>query len=100
MTGYQALVVLVVAFTLAGAALLISLRANKVSENRERAARLESERAWCAVLVTLDDAYRIPGQEPKTSTGRNVAEAISALRGRNCPPQSFNAPLPSTKKSE
>jgi hypothetical protein len=38
----------------------------------------ESDRKWCKLVTTLDDAYR--GQPPTTAAGKNVAESIAQLR--------------------
>lgn len=97
-TNYQVLVVLIVAVTMAGAALLISLRANDVSERRERAARLASEMAWCDVIVTVDESFR--AAPPVQESGKKLARGMADLRARNCPPQSINAPLPSLPPDE
>jgi len=94
LTGYAGAVILITAISLSLAALLIGLRANEVSENRERAARQASERAWCSVIIVMDDSYRqVP---PATPAGKKLAEGIAGLRMRNCPPQPLDAPLPST----
>jgi hypothetical protein len=89
LTGYQGAVVLIVVLTLSAASLFISLRATRISEDRERAARLESERAWCSVLITIDNAA--PSNE-------ELAAGIRYLRTRNCPPADPNRPLPSITK--
>jgi hypothetical protein len=38
----------------------------------------ESQRKWCRVVVTMDDAYR--ETPPATAAGKNFAESISQLR--------------------
>jgi hypothetical protein len=78
--------VLVVSLTLSAASLFIALRANQASENRERAARLASERAWCSVLTIIDNAKL---------SNKELARGIAELRMRNCPPSDPQRPLPS-----
>ena len=39
----------------------------------------QSERKWCSVVTTLDDAYR--ETPPTTVPGRNLAASIADLRG-------------------
>lgn len=54
--------------------------ADKAHEAESRAIETdrESSQKWCAVVVTLDDAYRqLP---PTTATGRRLAEEIAKLR--------------------
>lgn len=85
MTGYQGLVVLIVAVSLAAASLAISLRANQRSEERERQARHASEQAWCSIIITMDDRYQ--QTPPTTAAGRNMAAGIANLRSTlRCPP--------------
>lgn len=44
----------------------------------------ESERKWCSLVSTLDDAYRIT--PPTTEIGRKLARDIHTLRERfDCP---------------
>lgn len=44
----------------------------------------ESQRKWCAVVVTLDDAYH--ETPPTTAAGRNLADSIAQLRREiGCP---------------
>lgn len=65
--------------------LVVSLRVNERSIQRERAARLASERAFCGIIVLLDDQWhQVP---PTTVSGRRLASAIAAARTVNhCPP--------------
>ena len=84
-TGYVLAVVLLVCISLTLATTLLALVANKRSEERERAARLASERAWCSVIITLDESYR--ETPPSTAAGKHVAEGIARLRTQfRCPP--------------
>lgn len=48
-----------------------------VDSQRDEAER-EADRRWCALLVTLDDAYS--STPPATEIGRRVAAAIHSLR--------------------
>lgn len=38
----------------------------------------DSDRKWCKLVGTLDDAYR--EQPPTTPTGKNVADSVAQLR--------------------
>lgn len=49
------------------------------SAERDRAAQVESDRRWCALLTELDIAYQGP-PAPKTEFGRKVAKEIHRLR--------------------
>lgn len=42
----------------------------------------QSEKAWCDVVSTLDDAYRNPdpGSPPLTARGKKIADGISRVR--------------------
>jgi hypothetical protein len=73
----------------AGAALVLSLRANAESERRAEVARVESDRRWCNLLGDLDGAYNQP--PPKTETGKNVAAEIHRLRTEP-QPRGFGCP--------
>lgn len=45
---------------------------------------LESERKWCSIVATMDDAYK--AQPPITESGKNVARDIDKLRSSlRCP---------------
>lgn len=57
----------------ASVALVVALRANA-----------ESDRAWCSVVTTIDDAWA--KQPPTTPSGQNLAHDIANLRQRlDCP---------------
>lgn len=61
-------------------ALSFSLAALLVSTYNTR----QSERKWCYLLTTLDDAYQ--ETPPQTVPGQNIAKAIGDLRmGYSCP---------------
>ncbi|MEU4367565.1 hypothetical protein [Micromonospora chersina] len=72
--SWQALAVsFVCAFLAAGAAMIY---ANKVAR--------DSERKWCGIVSTMDDAYR--QTPPQTPAGRKLAADIAQLRGQfGCP---------------
>lgn len=73
--AWQTLVVALV-FAIAAAAGSM-LYANKVAR--------DSQRQWCGVVTTLDDAYR--QTPPQTPAGRKIAADIRRLRGEfDCPP--------------
>lgn len=65
--------------------LIISLRVNQQSIERERAARQASEQALCQVFVVLDDAYSRAA--PTTPAGKQLAAAVASVRAVNCPPR-------------
>lgn len=48
-------------------------------DSQREAAERESDRRWCDLLVTMDDAYR-SGPPPTTDVGKRVAAAIHTLR--------------------
>lgn len=48
-------------------------------DSQREAAERESDRRWCDLLVTLDDAYT-SGTPPATEVGKRVAAAIHTLR--------------------
>ncbi|MEU7677889.1 hypothetical protein AB0C42_24115 [Micromonospora taraxaci] len=57
------------------------LYANERAERSERRAEQidrESNRRWCALLATYDDAYQ--DSPPVTDTGRTLATEVSRLR--------------------
>lgn len=62
--------------------LVISLRINERTIDRETAARLASEHVLCQVFVVLDDAYSHAA--PKTAAGKQLAAAVHAVRITNC----------------
>lgn len=39
-----------------------------------------SQTVWCAVVVTLDNAYHLPSQNPRPPIVQQLADNISALR--------------------
>jgi hypothetical protein len=58
---------------------------NNHSIARERTARVASQRAFCGIIILLDDSYR--HTPPSTQAGRQLASAISTARIVNsCPP--------------
>lgn len=61
-----------------GLALAGVLYTGYVDGHREAAER-ESDRRWCDLLVTLDDAYT-SGPQPTTDVGKRVASAVHVLR--------------------
>jgi hypothetical protein len=51
-------------------------------------ANARSDRQWCDLLGTLDDAYRL--NPPVTDTGQDIARKTAALRARfGCPPSAM-----------
>lgn len=72
--GWYVLVVSFVAAFMAAAAAMIY--ANRVAH--------ESERKWCGIVVTLDDAYDV--NPPETPAGRRIADDLARLRADfGCP---------------
>lgn len=61
-------------------------RANSDAINRERQVRIESQRAFCGIVVLLDETWR--RTPPTTAAGRELADAVAAARVVNrCPPR-------------
>ncbi|MDG4762374.1 hypothetical protein [Micromonospora sp. WMMD710] len=72
--GWQTLIV----------ALVAALGAGLASIAYTNASARESERKWCGVVTTLDDAYEVT--PPQTPAGRKIAEDIARLRADfGCP---------------
>lgn len=90
---YSWVVVVIVPVMVSMAVLVISLRVNQRSIERERSARLASEQAraaseqaLCQVFVVLDDAYAQAA--PSTPAGKKLAAAVANVRVTNhCPPR-------------
>lgn len=90
---YSWVVVVLVPVMAAVGVLVISLRVNQRSIERERAARvaseqarLASEQALCRVFIVLDDAYAAAA--PQTPAGKKLAEAVAYVRATNhCAPR-------------
>ena len=68
-----------------GASILTNVVINNRSLQREREAREGSQRAFCAIIILLDDSYRaVP---PATPSGKQLAAAIASARVTDgCPP--------------
>jgi hypothetical protein len=82
---YSWVVVVVVPLMASVAVLVISLRINEQSIQREREARRASEQAFCGIVTLLDDSYR--RTPPTTPAGRDLAAAVRDARaGYRCPP--------------
>lgn len=61
-------------------------RQNDESVQRERMARQASERAFCGIIILLDDAWK--ASPPTTDSGRALATAVTNARVVNhCPPR-------------
>jgi len=83
---YSWVVVVMLPIMAAIAVLIISLRVNERSIDRERSARLASQEAFCAIIVLIDDSYHEQRPPPGTASAR-LALAISNARTINhCPP--------------
>lgn len=74
---YSWVVVVMLPIMAAVAVLVISLRINERSIERERAARLATDNALCSIFTPLNDGYR--AAPPTTTSGKvfaaNLAEA-------------------------
>lgn len=79
---YSWLVVVGTALTSSVLCLVVSIHSAKVSVERERQARIQSQaegrRAACALIVAQDDAFR--DTEPATPAGASAAKAWRQLR--------------------
>lgn len=90
---YSWVVVVMVPVMASVGVLVLSLKINERSIDRERSARLASEaarqaseRALCEVFVVLDDAYA--RAKPTSPASRELAQAIANVRITNhCPPR-------------
>jgi hypothetical protein len=90
---YSWVVVVLVPVMASMAVLVVSLRINQRSIERERSARIASEQAriaseqaLCRVFVVLDDAYAQAA--PTTPAGKKLAAAVAYVRVANhCPPR-------------
>jgi hypothetical protein len=97
-TWYSWIVVVLVPVMASMAVLVISLRVNQRSIDRERSARIASEQAriaseqaLCRVFVVLDDAYAQAA--PTTAAGKKLAAAVAYVRTVNhCAPRTPKAP--------
>ncbi len=78
--GAAGILVSCLGMVLAGTA--VTLGVNAAGERRERAARVESERAICEVVEALDTGYR--EAPPTTPTGKRIAEKVAELRTARC----------------
>lgn len=95
-TWWAWVVVVVVPMLVAALGMMVSLSVNARSIERERLAREESQRAFCAIVVLLDDSYR--RNPPSTPAGRELARAIAQARNANrC--DAANRTLPSPSKT-
>lgn len=64
----------------------VSASVNQNSIERERMARETSERAFCGIVVLLDDAWH--ATPPRTESGKKLAVAVADARKVNhCPPR-------------
>jgi len=90
---YSWAVVVIVPVAVSMLVLVVSLRVNQRSIERERAARiaseqarLASEQALCRVFIILDDAYTAAA--PPSEAGKKLAAAIADVRVTNhCTPR-------------
>lgn len=83
--GWYSWVVVVMAPILASMAVLnISLKVNERSIERERSAREASTRAFCSIIILLDDSWH--DTPPPSQSGKALALAVSNARAVNhCP---------------
>ena len=79
---YSWLVVVLLPVMASVAVLVISLRINERSIERERAARVATDRALCSVFSPLDDGYR--AAPPSTTSGKVFAANLAEATRRVC----------------
>lgn len=85
-TWYSWVVVVLVPVMASVGVLVVSLRVNQRSIERERAARQATEQAFCQIIIVLDDAYARAA--PPTAAGKQLAAAIAGARQANhCAPR-------------
>lgn len=83
--GYAVVVAFIACVLIAFASVGYASHVQRQAEHRAELARIESDRRWCALLTTLDEAYGTP-PGPSTDLGRKVAAEIHRLReGFGCP---------------
>ena len=83
---YSWLVVVLVPIMASVAVLVVSLRVNQRSIERERTARVASERAFCQILVLIDNSYH-QSRPVKGTPSYDLSRAIANARTVNhCPP--------------
>ncbi len=83
--AYFYAVLILTAILAAGTSVLASVAVNRRSVERETAARQATERAFCGIIVLLDDTYRRT-PPPPGSTSAQLAKAVSVARAVNrCP---------------
>ena len=75
---YAMTVTFAVMIAFAGASVIYANQRAEQSEHRAEQIDRESNRRWCALLETMDDAYQ--DSPPVTETGRTLAYQISRLR--------------------
>lgn len=79
---YSWIVVVLLPVLSATAVLIVSLRVNERSIERERAAREATDRALCSVFAPLDDGYKVT--PPATASGKQFAANLAAARKKVC----------------
>lgn len=75
---YAMTVTFVVMVAFAAASVLYANHAAEQAERRAEQIDRESNRRWCALLVTMDDAYE--SSPPSSEIGRTMAYQVSRLR--------------------
>lgn len=75
---YAMTVTFVVTIAFAAASVLYANHAAEQAVERSNAIDRESNRRWCALLATYDEAYR--ESPPVTETGRTLATEVARLR--------------------
>jgi len=79
---YSWVVVVMLPVMASMAVLVVSLRVNERSIERERAAREATDQALCSVFAPLDDQYK--ATPPPTKSGKVFAANIAEARRRTC----------------
>ena len=75
---YAMTVTFVVMIAFAGASVLYANHAAEQAVERSNAIDRESNRRWCTLLATLDDAYK--ASPPATEAGKTMAAEVTRLR--------------------
>lgn len=75
---YAMTVTFVVTIAFAGASVLYANHAAERAAERAEQIDRESNRRWCTLLVTMDEAYR--ASPPATPAGKTMAAEVTRLR--------------------
>lgn len=79
---YSWLVVVMLPIMASVLVLVVSLRVNERSIERERLAREQTDAALCAVFAPIDDGYR--KAPPPSASGKEFAKNVASARVKVC----------------